>query len=75
MAYAANSKQHAYFLLKIILNVLKHLDGFHMPCSGDTEMNKIQYSGPHTQQSMDDRGEGLEPILAGFPEVCGYKYG
>lgn len=38
-------------------------------------MNKIQISCPHRSQSVDERGEGLEPIVAGFPEVCGYKLG
>lgn len=36
-------------------------------------MNKIQSSCSHRHQSVDDRGEGLEPIVAGFPEACGYK--
>lgn len=35
-------------------------------------MNKIQSSCSHRHQSVDDRGEGLEPIVAGCPEACGY---
>lgn len=34
-------------------------------------MNKIQSSCSHRHQSVDDRGEGLGPIVAGFPEACG----
>lgn len=36
-------------------------------------MNTIQSSCSHRHQSVDDRAEGLEPIVAGFPEACGYE--
>lgn len=44
-----------------------------MLCSEDTKMNKRHQSCPQRQPSVDDRGQGLEPIIAGFPEVCGCK--